>query len=63
MAKKTKLKMKVYNIVEEAVGRGIDWGWQHAHKHVDDPGEELIKERILNDVMIQLCEVVDFDEA
>ena len=58
---KTVLKARVYDVVGRAVEEGLKLGWQHAHKHVDAPSKELILDRLEDDIMNQLCEVIDFD--
>lgn len=58
---KVKLKPKTYNIVTEAVFSGITLGMARAHKHVEHPSHQLIIDEIENNVMLALCEVIDFD--
>jgi len=59
-AKKTKLpQVKVYQALETTIGRGLRFGWRHAHKYVDCPSEEEILERQLQDIMLELNE--DFE--
>jgi hypothetical protein len=62
VAKKVVVKPNVYAIISRAVEEGVNWGWQHAHKHTDKPSEGYLKEQIENDVMNALCEVIKFDE-
>jgi len=45
-----------------AVEVGVEWGWMHAHKHVDDPSEQLIKEAIVRDVVNEISERFRFGE-
>jgi hypothetical protein len=59
--KKIKPKMKKYGIISDAIERGIQWGWQHAHKHTDTPDEDSVKQHIYDDVMNEIFEVVNFD--
>ena len=61
--KSIKVKVRPYDIVVEAVVNGIDWGWQHAHKHDRAPDVELIKEKLRQDIMGELCEVLDFGDG
>ena len=63
---KAALAMNAYSIVEAAVERGLGWGWLHAHKHLDDgthPTEERMVQHMLDDVMNELCEAIDFDKS
>ena len=61
MAKKVKLKLKSYDIISEAVERGIVFGLNHATKHTDNPTRENLEHHLNNDVMIALSEVIDFE--
>lgn len=59
--KKKKLpKPDVYKILNECVERGIQGGWNRAHKHTDKPSEELIKQEIERYVMMQMDEYFKF---
>lgn len=62
MAKKIKPpKIKTYHILSECVSRGINAGWNKAHKHTDTPSEDLIKEQIEHYIMNEISEYFDFD--
>lgn len=50
-------------MLSEAVEEGIAYGWMRAHKHVDNPSEEAIKEQLVNAVMASISEYFLFDEA
>lgn len=55
------MKANEYRLLDECVEQGIMWGWQHAHKHVDNPGEHAIKDHIHRDVMNELCDAFHID--
>lgn len=59
------LRVRTYEVVSEAVERGVICGMRRAFKHADKrPAEDtmdLIAERVLSAVMDELCEVVNFD--
>ena len=57
------MNFKAYTLVERAVEEGINFGWNRGHKYADDPEPEVIKEAILNEVMLALSEIIDFDES
>lgn len=57
----TKLKLKTYSIIEEAVEKGISYGLMRAHKHTDNPSEEILMQEIERAVMYKLSEVINFD--
>lgn len=50
-------------MLSECVEEGIAYGWMRAHKHVDNPTEESIKEAIHNAVMASISEYFLFDEV
>lgn len=56
-----KLKVNTYAVLDECVEIGIERGWNRAHKHIDNPTEEQIKEEILRYVMLQVSEKFKFD--
>ena len=57
------MKAKEYDVLEMAVEHGIAFGWTHAHKHVDNPSPDTIKDQIRNDVMNMICEWFTFEAA
>jgi hypothetical protein len=61
MPKKVKLRVNIYKVVSEAVEQGVTYGYRRAHKHVDNPDEEHMKQELFNGVLNALCEVIDFD--
>jgi hypothetical protein len=56
------MKPKVYPLLERCVEDGINYGWNRAHKHSDEPDEAWIREQILQAVMNELSEWFDFEE-
>ena len=58
---KIKPKIKKYNVIQEALERGISWGLKRAKKHLDNPSDEYIKEQILHHINLELEEVIDYD--
>ena len=59
---KTKVKLKTYTILERAVEEGIAYGYNRAFKHDSKPLPESIQELVLQGVMNELCEVIDFEK-
>lgn len=57
------IKLKAYSIIEQAIETGVNWGWSRAHKYVDNPDENHIKQEMLHEIMLALSEVVDFDDG
>lgn len=57
------MRANEYLVLSEAVEEGIDYGWMRAHKHVDNPSDEAIKEQLVNAVMASISEYFLFDEA
>ena len=56
------MKPKIYVILEMAVNEGITRGWHQAHKHVDDPSPEMIKEKIEDTVMAAIMDYFTFED-
>ena len=60
--KKQTLHLKTYNVVVEAVERGIKYGLQRAYKYSEQPEDHTIIDAIHKGVVDELCEVIDFDK-
>ena len=58
---KAKLKVDVYKIVARAVEEGVNYGWMRAHKYVEKPSEDIIKDEMERGVMLMLDGVIKFD--
>jgi hypothetical protein len=56
------MKPKFRVILEMAIEEGVKQGWHRAHKHVENPSEESIKEKIEDAVMSAIYEYFTFDE-
>ncbi len=55
------VRFRAYTLFERAVEGGVKLGWARAHKHTDDPGEELIEEKMIQAVMEEFSEIINFD--
>ena len=55
------IKLNSYRIITDKIEIGIEAGYRRSHKHCDNPGEDVIKEHIYNEITNALCEVIDFD--
>jgi hypothetical protein len=56
------MKPKFRVILEMAIEDGVKQGWHRAHKHVENPSEESIKEKIEDAIMSAIHEYFTFDE-
>jgi hypothetical protein len=56
------MKPKTCVILEMAIGEGITRGWHLAHKHVDDPSPEAIKDRLEDAVMSAIMDYFTFED-
>lgn len=56
------MRVRAYDVLSRAVEDGVAYGWHRAHKHTDAPGEDAIKEQILQSVLSEICEVFAFDD-
>ena len=52
----TREQIRLYNVLYRAVSEGVNYGWQRAHKHQDDPDVSDIKEHIISNIMNSLDE-------
>lgn len=57
------LKVRVYPVLRRAVEEGAAHGMRRAFKHSDNPSHEQIVEHVVENVMMEICEWFDFDEA
>ncbi len=58
-----RLRISPYDMVSEAVAAGVAHGYHRAHKHTETPTEEQIIAAIVNSVMGDLCETLDFESC
>jgi len=56
------MKAKVRVILEMAIEEGVRRGYSRAHKHNEDPSEEIICETIEECVMSAIYEYFTFDD-
>lgn len=59
--KKPTIKANVYAVIEQAVESGVERGWSKAHRHTDTPEPDMIRERIVEAVVAELCERLDWE--
>ena len=57
---KNTIKLNSYSIIADKIENSIEYGYNRAFKHTDAPDKETIKENILNAIMSDLCEIIDF---
>jgi hypothetical protein len=56
------MKPNYYKIFREAIEIGVGFGYRRAYKHTDEPSEEILKDEIIEAIMIEIHEWVDFDD-
>lgn len=56
------MKPKVHVILDQAIREGVRLGYSRAHKHVENPTEGAIIERIEDAVMSAIYEYFTFEE-
>jgi len=56
------MKPKIRVILEMAIENGVRRGWHQAHKHVENPTENAIMERIEDAVMGEIYEYFSFED-
>jgi hypothetical protein len=57
------MKVKMYNLISECVERGVERGYRRAHKHVDNPDQVSMVDNIHREIMNELSEYFDFNDA
>lgn len=55
------MKANEYLVMNQAVEDGVAYGWMRAHKHVENPTEDQIKDAIVEGVMSTICQWFMFD--
>jgi len=55
------MKAKEYNLIAQCVENGVMLGWNRAHKHIDNPEPEFIREQIERAVLNEICEWFVFE--
>lgn len=56
------MKPKYHKIITTAIADGVDNGWYYAHKYIDSPSKESIKQAIIDHIMGELDDWFDFEE-
>lgn len=63
--KARRIKVRLYDLLSDAVESGVGWGVHYAFKHsgpdLTEDERERLKEQIRQSVMSELCEKIDFD--
>lgn len=61
MKVKSTITLRAYDIVSDAVERGVQRGMTRAYKHTNDPSSDYIADQVEQAVLGELCEVLDFE--
>jgi hypothetical protein len=56
------MKVKTQVILEMAIEEGVQRGWRLAHKHVENPEEHAIIDRINDAVMSAITDYFTFED-
>jgi len=56
------VKPDTYKLLQQCIEDGIDYGYHRAHKHIETPNEDALKQAIFNAVMLEICEWFRFDD-
>ena len=56
------MKAKTYQLIQECVENGVQLGFNRAHKHTDTPSNDELQNKIIDSVMLEICEWFTFDE-
>ena len=55
------MKPKLMKVLEQCLEVGMARGWDKAHKHTDEPSEEMIKNEMLFAIEHEMYEWFDFE--
>lgn len=55
------MKLNYRKLIEDCIETGIERGWRRAHKHIENPNPESIKDTIHDCIMEQFYEYFIFD--
>lgn len=56
------MKPNFHKVLEMALEEGVRFGYNRAHKHVENPHIDAVADCIVNDIMNSLNEWFDFDD-
>jgi hypothetical protein len=56
------MKPKTYKILTDCIDNGIEYGWNRAHKHTDQPDSNVVKECIEDAIMLEISENFSFED-
>ena len=56
------MRIRTYQVVELAVEEGVAEGIRRAHEHGENPGRDVIQDKVFEAVMTALCDVIDFGD-
>ena len=56
------MKVNIQKILELAIEAGIQRGWRKAHKHLENPEENVIQSNIHDCIMGEIYEYFTFDD-
>ncbi len=57
------MKVKTQVILEMAIEEGVQRGWRLSHKHVENPEEHAILDRINDAVMSAITDYFTFEDS
>lgn len=55
------MKVNVRAVLEDCINKGIDAGFRRAHKHVENPTEGFLKEKIAEEIWLNLDTYFNFE--
>jgi hypothetical protein len=56
------MKPKLHKVLETAIEQGVSYGYNRAHKHVENPTEGAIIDSIVEQVMNSLDDWFNFED-
>ena len=56
------MKANLYKLIERCVEDGVAYGYTRAHKHTENPSEDMVKDAMIDAVMLEICEWFEFEQ-
>ena len=56
------MKVNMYRLLEDQIQLGVDAGIRRAFEKVEDPDEDVISRYIMERVMVNISEYIEFDD-
>lgn len=56
------MKVKTRKLLEDCIEKGVMFGWNRAHKHLENPSQDVVLDHIQREIMNEIDEYFSFDD-